>query len=171
MLLVSACKQISNGDRLFEVPYPIVEFDIPAGRPSFQSIVVPQNSIPTGLLDAMQQANVSADEIDVFGGLRARVVSLTGEDFSDIDRIELRACPVGTTNGCSSTLDIMFSQDDLFRRRQQTVDLSPGLINFRELFLGSDNVRIELIFFPGTTTSRALEGRLEWAGAAFGNVE
>jgi hypothetical protein len=118
----------------------------------------------------MRLANVTSDEIDIYGGLRARVTSLSGEDFSEIERIELRACPVGQVGGCDQR-DIMFSQSDLFRRRQQTIDLSPGLINFRELFLGSDNVRIELVFFPGITTSRTIEARLEWAGVAFGNVE
>ncbi|MCX8212162.1 MAG: hypothetical protein ACJATN_001181 [Neolewinella sp.] len=65
----------------------------------------------------------------------------------------------------------MFSQSDLFRRRQQSVDLSPQLLNFKDLFLGNDNVRIELVFRPGSTTSRTIEARLEWAGVAFGNVE
>ena len=160
----------TNGDRLFEVPYPVTEFTIPAGWPTFQTHVTPQNSIPTGLEAAMQVASISPDEIDIYGGLRARVVSLTGEDFSEINRIELRACPVGTVGGCVSS-DLMFSQSDLFRRRQQSIDLSPGLVNFKDLFLGNDNVRIELVFFPGTTTTRVIEGRLEWAGAAFGNVE
>jgi hypothetical protein len=121
-------------------------------------------------MEAMRTAGVTPDEIDVYGGFRARVTSLTGEDFSEIERIELRACPVGSTNGCDQR-DIMFSQSDLFRRRQQTIDLSPGLVNFKDLFLGNDNVRIELVFFPGITTSRTIEARLEWAGVAFGNVE
>jgi hypothetical protein len=170
MLLISACKRDINGDRLFEVPYPIVDFIVPAGVPSFQTFVVAQNSVPTGVVEAMRLASVTADEVDVYGGLRARVVSLTGEDFGEIERIELRACPVGTSGGCDQAT-IMFSQSDLFRRRQQSVDLSPQLLNFKDLFLGNDNVRIELVFRPGSTTSRTIEARLEWAGVAFGNVE
>jgi len=162
----------NTGDRLFEVPYPIRnDIIMPAGQPVRSSFVNAQNSIPTGLMEAMRLASVSPDEIDVYGGFRARVTSLTGEDFGEIERIELRACPVGSANGCSRTTDIMFSQSDLFRRRQQTIDLSPGLVNFKDLFLGNDNVRIELIFFPGITTSRTIEARLEWSGVAFGNIE
>ena len=170
LFLVSACVPDTNGDRLFEVPYPIVDFSIPAGRPTFQSHVVSQNSVPTGLVEAMRIAGVSPDEVDVYSGLRARVVSLTGDNFDEVERIELRACPIGTPGGCAPQ-DLLFSQSDLFRRRQQTIDLNPGLVNFRELFLGSDNVRVELVFFFGITTSRTIEARLEWAGAAFGNVE
>lgn len=161
----------TNGDRLFEVPYPIVDdILVPAGQVRSRSFVNAQNRVPTGLEEAMRLASVSPDEIDVYGGFRARVVSLTGDDFSEIERIELRACPVGTPNGCDQR-SIMFSQSDLFRRRQQTIDLNPGLINFRDLFLGNDDVRIELVFFAGTTTSRTIEARLEWSGVAFGNVE
>lgn len=170
LLLISACKREGPGDILFEVMYPVTEFAIPAGQPVFQTIVVPQNSVPTGLVNAIREAGVTAEDIDVFGGLRARVASLSGEDFSEVERIELRACPVGTPGGCSQ-LDIMFSVDDLFRRRQQTINLNPSPVNFRTLFLGNDNIRIELVFRFGITSSRNLEGRLEWAAAAFGNVQ
>ena len=118
----------------------------------------------------MSDAAVSADDIDLVGGLRARVVSLTGEDFSEIERIEIRACTVGTPRGCNQQ-DIMFSVDDLFRRRQQTINLNPSLVNFKTLFVGNDNVRIELVFRSGITTSRIIEARLEWTAVAFGNLE
>jgi hypothetical protein len=169
-LLISACKREGTGDRLFEVTYPVVEFIVPSGQPSFQTLVIAQPTIPTSFVDAMMEANVTTDDIDLVGGLRARVVSLTGEDFSEIERIELRACPVGSPGGCSQR-DIMFSVDDLFRRRQQTVNLNPSLVNFKTLFAGSDNVRIELVFRSGITTSRTVEARLEWTAVAFGNLD
>lgn len=147
-----------------------MDFTVPAGVPSFQTFVISQNRVPTGLMEAMRIAGVTPDEIDVYGGLRARVVSLNNEDFGEIERIELRACPVSSPLGCDQAT-IMFSQSDLFRRRQQAVDLSPQLLNFKDLFLGNDDVRIELVFRPGITTSRVIEARLEWAGVAFGNVE
>lgn len=170
LLLVSSCKREGPGDILFEILYPIDEIAILSGQSSIQTIVVPQNSVPTGLVDAMRDANVTADDIDVFGGLRARVVSVSGEDFSEVERIEIRACPVGTPGGCDQ-FSLMFSVDDLFGRRQQTINLNPSPVNFKTLFLGNDNVRIELVFRFGITTSRNIEARLEWAGAAFGNVE
>jgi hypothetical protein len=169
-LLITSCKLDTSGDRLFEVTYPVVEFVVPAGQPSFQTLVIAQSSIPTSFVDAMMEANVTTDDIDLVGGLRARVVSLTGEDFSEIERIELRACPVGSPGGCNQQ-DIMFSVDDLFRRRQQTVNLNPSLVNFKTLFAGNDNVRVELVFRSGITTSRIIQARLEWTAVAFGNLE
>lgn len=148
----------------------MVEFVVPSGQPSFQTLVIAQPSLPTAFVDAMRDADVSADDIDLVGGLRARVVSLTGEDFSEIERIELRACPIGSPGGCNQQ-DIMFSVDDLFRRRQQTINLNPSLVNFKNLFVGNDNVRVELVFRSGITTSRTIEARLEWVAVAFGNLE
>jgi len=167
LLLISACKRDTIGDILFEAPYAPFEFGMPAGEPGFRTFVVARPSIATGAGDLLRNAGVAADDVEVFGGLRARVVSLTGEDFSEIERIELRACPVGTPLGCDRAT-IVFSQSDLFRRRQQSIDLSPGLLNFKELFLGNDNIRIELVLQPGATTTRNIEARLEWAMAAFG---
>lgn len=115
----------------------------------------------------MRDAQVAVDDINVFGGLRARVVSITGEDFREIERMEVRACPVGTPGGCDRG-NIVFSQGDLFGRRLQSVDLSPSLLNFKTLFVGNENVRVELVFVLGQSTTRNLEGRLEWAMAAFG---
>lgn len=158
------------GDLLFEVTYPVTEFVVLGGQTSVVSSVVAQNSVQTSFFTAISDAGVRAEDIDLVGGYRARVVSLTNDDFGEMERIEIRVCPVGTPGGCSQR-DILFSQDDLFRRRQQTVDLSPSLINFRELFVGSDNMRVELVFFAGITTSRNLEARLEWSVAAFGNLE
>ena len=165
--MISACRQDTLGEILFEVPYAPIEFAILAGEPGFETQVVPRSSQPTGIVDAMQNAQVEANDINVFGGLRARVVSITGEDFREISRMEVRACPVGTPGGCDIGT-IVFSQGDLFGRRLQSVDLSPSLLNFKTLFVGNDNVRVELVFILGQSTTRSLEGRLEWGMAAFG---
>jgi len=141
---------------------------VPAGQPSFRTFVAARPIIPTAAIEALNDAQLSPDDVEILGGLRARVVSLTGEDFSEIERIELRACPVGSTLGCQSLTSLVFSQGDLFRRRQQSIALSPGVLNFKTLFLGNDNIRLELVFQPGITTSRTIEARLEWAMAAFG---
>lgn len=169
LLTAAGCERATTGDRLFEVPYPVVDLAVPAGVSSIQTWVFAQSNLPTGTMQALLASGTDPDEVDVFGGLRCRLVSLTGEDFGEIERIELRACPVNTSGGCDRG-NIVFSQGDLFRRRQQTINLNPQLLNFRELFLGSDFVRVELVFFPGQTTSRPIEARLEWAMAAFGNV-
>lgn len=166
----SACQRDFVGDRLFEVTYPVIEFNIPAGQPNFSTFVIAQPQVFTNFVDEINQANVTAEDIDNVSGLRARVTSLSGEDFGEIERIELRVCTVGQSGGCDQ-FNLLFSVDDLFRRRQQTVNLNPGLRNFRELFVGNEIIRMELVISPGITTSQNIQARLEWAVQAVGNLE
>ncbi|MEM9261008.1 MAG: hypothetical protein AAGA62_15300 [Bacteroidota bacterium] len=166
----SACEREFAGDRLFEVIYPVTEFNIPAGQPNFSTFVIAQPQVLTNFVDEISQANVTVADIDNVSGLRARVTSLSGEDFGEIERIELRVCTVGQSGGCDQ-FNLLFSVDDLFRRRQQTVNLNPGLRNFRELFVSSDLVRVELVITPGITTSQNIQARLEWSVQAVGNLE
>ncbi|MEL7163377.1 MAG: hypothetical protein AAFN92_21650, partial [Bacteroidota bacterium] len=148
------------------------DIPVPAGISSFTTHVAAQPELPVNLRDEMQRTNTVATDIDYLGGLRARLTSLNGEDFGELERIELRACPVGQSRGCSQ-FDIMFSVSDLFNRRDQVVNLSPSPIerNFSELFLANDAVRIEVVFFPAQTTSRVVEARLEWSIHAVGNLD
>lgn len=169
LLTATGCRQNNLGDRLFEVIYPATEFAIPAGQTRFATFVASQPFVSTQFQEAIARAGVTAEDIDQVGGLRARVVSLTGDDFREFERVELRVCPVGRPTGCDP-LDIMFSVDDLFERRLLTVDLNPGLLNFRELFLG-DQMRVEVVFTAASVSTVSLQARLEWSVQAVGNLD
>lgn len=169
LLFSSSCGD-DEGQRLFEIQYPVIEFFIPAGQTRVRTFVIPQASLRTRFMEEMSAAGVTADQVDLVGGLRARVTSLTGDDFGEFERVELRVCPVGQEFGCNS-FDLMFSVNDLFRRRQLSVNLNPGLRNFRELFLGDERVRVELIFTAGDISFTALEARLEWSIQAVGGLD
>ncbi len=169
LLLALGCRGDAEGVRLFEVTYPVIEFDIPAGQAPFSSFVVAQPNLATGFTEAIADAGLDANDVDLVGGLRARVTSLTGDDFGQFERIELRACPVGQAGGCDR-FDLLFSVSDLFRRRQLSVPLNPGLRNFRELFL-EDRMQVELVMFAGEFTSVSLQARLEWSVQAVGDLD
>jgi len=167
LFLSSTCKREGIGEVLFEIPFPVLEFEVLGGEIPAITRVISLDFVATGLRDAMAAAGVTEEDINVVGGLRARVVSLTGENFSEMERITLRACAVGSTGGCFDPLSQLFTVDDLFGRRQQTVNLNPTPINFKEFFLDNEQVRLELTFQSAVTTSRNLEGRLEWTLAGF----
>ncbi len=151
---------------LFQITYEPFSFGIPAGFSSIQSFVQPIPMLRTNFERERAAANVDVNEIDFVGGFRARLVSVNGEDFSQFERAELRFCPVGQVNGCER-LEFMFSTGDLFGRRLTVIDLSPQLKNFRDLFLMNEEVRAEIVLFPGRTTNRTIEARLEYTIAAF----
>jgi hypothetical protein len=146
-----------------------LEFALPAGQ--FNSYVIARESLPTGFFEALSDNDFDASDVDLVGGLRARIVSLTGDDFSQIERIDLRACPLDTPGGCTNITYNLFSIRDNYRRNQQTVNLNPTPVNLRELFIGSDNFRFEIVVFPGETTSIPVDARLEWTIHAVGDLE
>ena len=150
---------------------PVIEFNLLAGEISARTTVISRPNFPNAFPDALRDANIPVGDVDLIGGLRARVVALNGDDFGEYERIEIRACPRGSSGGCNNISSIVFSQEDLFRRRDQTVNLSPSLVNFRELLLGSDLYRFELTFRSGTVTSRNISGRLEWSLMAVGDLD
>lgn len=92
-------------------------------------------------------------------GLFARITSLSGEDFSQLRGIDLRICSVDERN-CTE-FDVLFSVDDLFRRRDLRINLNPGLRNFLEVF-NEEFVRLEIVFTSGQTTTQSIDCRLEW---------
>ncbi len=159
LLLLTACPN-DRGEQLFQITYPPIDFTLSPGQPAFQTFVVARPSFNMGYMNALRTNNVSPDEVDEVGGFFARVVSLSGEDFSEYRGMELRLCPIDQANGCNP-FDILFSVGDLFRRRDQIVNLNPGLRNFKEL-IATENVRFELVFTSALTTTQSIDCRLEW---------
>lgn len=163
----TACPRDFPGTRLFTINYPITELTLRAGSPGGFNLV---GNVPTGIMQAMRDNNVTANDIDLIGGFAARLTSLSGEDFGQYSRMEIRVCPVGQSGGCNQS-DIVFSKPDLFRRRDQIIQFDPSLLNARELFLSEDVVRVELSFVVGELTSQNIETRLEWSMQAVGDLD
>ncbi|MBB4078975.1 hypothetical protein GGR28_001592 [Lewinella aquimaris] len=168
VLTLFGCPKSTIGDRLFDINYPVLEFTVPAGQSSFRTFVVARPEFATGFNQALADNGVDVDDIDLVGGVRARITSISGEDFREIERIELRVCPASESD--CTFIDLMFSISDLGGRRQQVVNLNPGEKNFRSLFLTEENVRMELVFFPLEVTTRNIDARLEWTIGAIGGL-
>jgi hypothetical protein len=156
----SGCRN-DNGEQLFVINYPIQDFNLPPGIPSFQSFVVARANVASLYEQALSDNNVSMDEVDEVGGFFARITSLSGEDFGQLREVDLRICPVAQPNGCDQ-FDILFSVDDLYLRRDLILNLNPGLRNFKEL-VSSGNYRMELVFVFAETSSQSIDCRLEWS--------
>ncbi|PPK87477.1 hypothetical protein CLV84_0419 [Neolewinella xylanilytica] len=168
VLLFTGCPRSTLGDRLFDINYPVVDFTIPAGIPGFQTYVIAQPRMETNFQDRLDESGFTAEDVDVVGGIRARVVSLSGEDFREIERAELRVCSADETD--CTFIDLMFSVSDLGGRRQQVINLNPGQKNFRNIFLDNEEVRMELVLTAFNVTTQNIEARLEWTVGALGGL-
>ncbi|MEM7575135.1 MAG: hypothetical protein AAF433_19675 [Bacteroidota bacterium] len=164
-VMLTGCPS-DNRESLFEITYEPLNFVFPAGLPSFQTFVVSRAVVESRFDAALTDNNVNRDQVDEIGGLFARLTALSGEDFSQLRRVDLRICPTNQTTGCTE-FDVLFSADDLFGRRQQTIRMNPSLRNFTEL-VESGQFRFELVISPGETTNSNIDCRLEWGIRAVG---
>lgn len=160
VLLAFGCRN-DTGETLFQITYPPRDFSLPAGWPPFQSLVIPLGDMNSQYESALNGANVSRDQVDEVSGLFARVSSLSGEDFRQLRKVDLRICPVEQQNGCTE-FDILFSLGDLYNRRDVILNLNPGLRNFKEL-VETGNFQAELVFNFAEISSQSIDFRLEWA--------
>lgn len=159
LFLLLGCPE-DRGETLFEIIYEPIDFTLTPGQPSFQAAVLARPNQPTRFASTLQSSSVSLDQVDEVSGLFARITSLSGEDFGELRSIDLRICSVDES-ACTE-FDVLFSVNDLFRRRDLVVNLNPGLRNFRELF-AEDLVRLEWVFVSGQTTTQSIDCRLEWS--------
>lgn len=170
LFLSAGCKRDFGGTRLFEVTYAPQNLSVPAGQVSPISWVVDIDPLPTGFAQALADNGVPAEDVDLVGGFRARVTTLDGTDFSEIDRIELRACPRGQQFGCDRFQNV-FTWTEAGGGRRQTLNLNPTPINFRELFVGNEEFRFEITFRPRISTTQSIAYRLEWSVQAVGDLD
>ncbi|NJO87262.1 MAG: hypothetical protein HC821_04535 [Lewinella sp.] len=158
--LSAACRQ-DQGETLFEILYPPFDFTLMPGQPVFQSFVIAQAELDGGYATALEEQQRQYGRGGRSQWFFARITSLSGEDFGQLRSVDLRVCAVGQANGCDQ-FDVLFSVDDLYRRRDRVINLNPGLRNFKGLFEGGQ-LRLELVFDSGETTSRSIDCRLEWS--------
>lgn len=158
IVLLPACRE-DTGEPLFELRYPALEFNLPAGQSPFTAPTASFGNIPTQYADFLQAGGVGFDEVNGVVPFFARLISVDGLDFGAFSAISIRICPLG--QGECSQFDEVFFLDDLYRRNLSTLRLDPGLRNVKEILEG-DFYRLEIVFFPAEVTPYSLDLRLEY---------
>lgn len=156
LLLTAACRK-ERRERLFEMTYPNIEFQLPAGLSQFQARVFSFPSVPTDISTYLQQFSTDTSAIFAINPFYARIINDNNVDFDFLQEVSVRACPVGTE--CSA-FDEVFYLDDLRNRRLQRLDLLPTLRNVKGLFSGPA-YRLDVVFFLSEISPFSLDCRLE----------
>ncbi len=159
VLLLCNCRG-DRGDRLFEMNYPPITFTLPAGLVWPQSWVVARSPISSQYQNYLSENSLTTDQVSAVGGAFARLTALDGNDFRALQSVSVRVCPPGT-EPCTEA-DEVFFLGDLFGRRQQVLNLNPGLRNIKPL-IEAGQYKIELILTPAQSTPAAIECRFEWS--------
>lgn len=161
--LALGCRQ-DNGEALFDLIYPPVEFTLPSGQPTFISNVKPFNYIPTKYTAVLTDNMVDPMDVNRILPFYARLVSLDGIELGFLSSVSIRVCPT-TEQDCTLTDEVFFI-NDLFNRRITTIDIAPGLANVKDI-LSSDLYKLEVVLINAQTNVANVRFRLEYGFRAY----
>ncbi|HMN88993.1 MAG TPA: hypothetical protein PKD70_00570 [Saprospiraceae bacterium] len=159
LLLGTACVRDSR-ERLFELVYPDVRFEIPAGLVASLPWAFERRSMPTNIGFFLQQNKVDTAVISAISPVSARIISLDGANFGYefVEQVSVLICAEGP-QPCTLA-DEVFYIDDLRGRARERIDLLPTLRNARRNLI-QERFKVEVIFFFRTSTPYSVSCRMD----------
>ncbi len=159
ILLGIGCRK-DSGERIFDMIYPNILFEIPAGlNPNFQQVFeIPV--VPTGIDAYLSENQIDTALIRAIVPFSARLTSLDGSafDYDFVEAVSIRICDPIKPN-CFDGEEVFYI-DDLRGRGGQEIRLIPGLRNARRDLI-RQNFRLEVVFFFAYTTPYSVRSRLQ----------
>jgi hypothetical protein len=157
IFLLFACVK-DNGQRLFEMVYPNIQFTIPPGLNSFLPRVFEVPTMKTNINFYLKENNMEIERVKAISPYSARISALDNFDYDFVREISIRVCPIG--NDPCTPADEVFYIDNIQRRAGNRVDLLPTLRNAKPI-LSIDRFKLEVLFFFDTTTPYSVDSRLD----------
>ncbi len=158
-LMTVGCRK-DGGERIFEMLFPNIVFEIPAGlNPNFQQVFELQ-VVPTSIDAYLSDFQTDTTLIRAILPLSARLTSLDGNAFGYgfMEAVSVRICDPVKPNCFDG--DEVFYIDDLRGRAGQEIRLIPGLRNARRDLIRR-NFRLEVVFVFNSTTPYSVRSRLQ----------
>jgi len=151
-----------NRQRLFEMIYPNIRFEIPAGLPGGQ---LPQALVLDDQLTQyefyLQQNNISDEQVSAISPAFATLTSIDNFGWDFIFAISVRMCPVGP-EPCTNVDEVFYlTYDDILDQRGRSdLRLIPSLINAKRI-LAEERFKMEVWFNFDFTTPATVDARLD----------
>jgi len=156
--LFFSCQQDSR-ERLFEMVYPNITFELPAGLSNATPWAFEQESRSTNINFFLDNNAADTSVVEGILPLSARITSLdSGFGYDFVEEISVRICEEG--RALCTPADEVFYIDDLRGRAGQSVDLLPSLRNARR-DLVRNRYRLEIVFFFRLSTPYSVRSRLD----------
>lgn len=156
-LLISC--QRDNRERIFEMFYPNIEFELPAGLSSALPWAYEVQSIPSNISFYLNENNVDTAIIAGINPVSARISALDGGlDYDFVEEVSIRICDEGRK--LCTPADEVFYIDNLRGRANTRIDLLPSLRNAKRS-LTQGRFRLEIVFFLRYTSPYPVSSRLD----------
>lgn len=157
-LLIIACSRDSR-ERLFEVVYPNILFNLPAGLSSNITWGYSRSDLPSNFRNVVKGNNSDTAVIAGVFPYSARITSLDGLDYDFVEEVSILMCS-NEKSQCSSISDEVFYIDNLRGRAKEDLELLPTPRNIEKL-LSEEQYRLEIIFYFRNSTPYLVESRLD----------
>lgn len=157
MLLGAGCRK-DGRERLFEMPYPNFDFEVPAGFSPTRTLVFLFDNVNTNFDFFAQQNSADTSAIYAISPYAARITSLDNQSYYFTEQVSVRICP-DDGQECSFA-DEVFYVDNLQGRADNDIQLLPSLRNVKPLLSGK-RFRMEVVFFLNDFTPYSVSSRLD----------
>lgn len=158
VLLLLSCQR-EKRERIFEIVYPNVSFELPAGLSAAVPWALEKESLATNINFYLAENQVDTSVIDGILPVSARITSLdSGANFDFVEEISVRICDQG--RAICTPADEVFYIDDLRGRAGQSINLLPSLRNAKKDLIKS-RYRLEVVFFFRYSTPYSVSSRMD----------
>lgn len=145
-------------ERLFEMTYPAIDFEIPAGLSPSLPRVFEKDNIPSNIDFFLRQNNLDTSQITRIQPFSARITALDNLDYDFVQEVSVRICEAGAEQ-CSRA-DEVFYIDNLNEREDDVIELLPSLGDAKPELTGEE-FKLEVVFFFRFTTPYSVRSRLD----------
>jgi hypothetical protein len=162
-----ACQR-DGGVRVFDLIFPNILFDIPAGLSGGLPRVYTLDNIPTNIKAQLQSTGTDTTIItEIRPGTATMTALQNNVDWSFLQEVTIRICRDGSRE-CSSTQEAFYYQILDNRRVLDRLLLTPSLPNARRTLI-NDRFKLEVIFQvrPGMVSPTAIRTRLDLSFQAY----
>lgn len=158
VLFLLSCRG-DERERIFDMLYPNINFELPAGLSSAIPWAYEVQSISSNISFYLNENNVDTALIAGINPVSARITSLDGAfDYEFIEEVSIRICNDGRTP-CTPA-DEVFYIDDLRGKARQTINLLPSLRNAKKS-LTRKHFRMDIVFFLRYSSPYSVSSRLD----------
>ncbi len=158
IILFIGCRQ-DRRERIFEMVYPNILFDLPAGLSNAVPWALEQQSLATNIDFFLNNNNADTAQFEGILPVSARITSLdSGFGYQFIEEVSIRICKEG--RALCTPADEVFYIDELRGRAGQSIDMLPSLRNAKR-DLTRDRYRLEVVFFLRLSSPYSVSSRLD----------
>lgn len=146
-------------ERIFEVVYPNIQFDLPAGLTNSTPWGFAKSNVSSNFLSLVKSNNTDTSMIAGVLPYSARITSLDGFDYDFVEGVSILMCSTSKSQ-CSLISDEVFYIDDLRGRADEQIELLPTQKNVEKL-LSEGQFRLEVVFYFRNSTPYLVESKLD----------